>query len=51
VILDASAMGFERVSVSGGAFGVNLHVAPDCLVRHLSAAIVDVSTAEPRVVD
>ena len=47
VILDAAAMGFERVSVGGGAFGVNLHLAPADLVRHLSGDIVDVSTAEP----
>jgi Cys-tRNA(Pro)/Cys-tRNA(Cys) deacylase len=43
VILDASAMGHERVSVGGGAFGVNLHVAPADLVRHLDAVVVDVS--------
>ena len=48
VIVDAAAMEFERVSVGGGAFGVNLHVAPADLVRHLSADVVDVSTAEPR---
>ena len=48
VIIDVSAMEFERVSVGGGAFGVNLHVAPADLVRHLSADVVDVSTAEPR---
>ncbi len=47
VIIDASAMGFERLSVGGGAFGVNLHVAPADLVGHLSADVVDVSTAEP----
>ena len=47
VIIDVSAMEFERVSVGGGAFGVNLHVAPGDLVRHLSADVVDVSTAEP----
>jgi Cys-tRNA(Pro)/Cys-tRNA(Cys) deacylase len=43
VILDASAMAFERVSVGGGAFGVNLHLRPTDLVRHLGAAVVDVS--------
>ena len=47
VIIDAAAMAFERVSVGGGAFGVNLHVAPADLVRHLSADIVEVSSAEP----
>jgi Cys-tRNA(Pro) deacylase len=43
VIVDSSAMAFDRVSVGGGAFGVNLHVAPSDLVRHLEAAVVDVS--------
>lgn len=47
VILDASAMDFERVSVGGGAFGVNLHLAPADLVRHLGAAVIDVSVEEP----
>ena len=47
VILDASAAGFERVSVGGGAFGVNLHLAPADLVRHLGAEVVDVSVGEP----
>ena len=43
VILDASALVFDRVSVGGGAFGVNLHLAPEALVRHLDATVVDVS--------
>ena len=47
VIVDAAAMGFERVSVGGGAFGINVHLAPADLVRHLAADVVDVSTAEP----
>jgi Cys-tRNA(Pro)/Cys-tRNA(Cys) deacylase len=47
VILDASATAFPRVSVGGGAFGVNLHMAPGDLVRALDAAVVDVSAAEP----
>jgi Cys-tRNA(Pro)/Cys-tRNA(Cys) deacylase len=47
VILDESATGFEQVSVGGGAFGVNLHLAPADLVRHLGAATVDVSVGEP----
>ena len=47
VIVDASAMEFDRVSVGGGAFGVNLHVAPVDLVDHLSADVVDVSTPDP----
>ena len=47
VIVDDSVMGFERVSVGGGAFGVNLHIAPVDLVRHLAADVVDVSTDQP----
>jgi Cys-tRNA(Pro) deacylase len=47
VILDASATDFEQVSVGGGAFGVNLHLAPGDLVRHLGAEVVDVSVGEP----
>jgi Cys-tRNA(Pro)/Cys-tRNA(Cys) deacylase len=43
VIVDASAMAHERVSIGGGAFGVNLHVAPGALVAHFDAAVVDVS--------
>ena len=47
VILDESATGFAQVSVGGGAFGVNLHLAPGDLVRHLGADVVDVSLGEP----
>lgn len=47
VVLDASATGFTRVSVGGGAFGVNLHMAPTDLVRTLGAEVVDVSAVEP----
>jgi|SRR6187431_1190708 len=47
VILDASALAFEQVSVGGGAFGVNLHLAPADLVRHFAADVVDVSTVDP----
>jgi Cys-tRNA(Pro)/Cys-tRNA(Cys) deacylase len=43
VILDESAMAFQLVSVGGGTFGVNLHLTPADLVRHLDAAVVDVS--------
>jgi Cys-tRNA(Pro) deacylase len=46
VIVDASAMAFEAVSVGGGAFGVNIHLAPDDLVAHLRATVVDVSAIE-----
>jgi Cys-tRNA(Pro) deacylase len=47
VVLDRSVMGFERVSVGGGAPGVNLHLAPADIVGHLAADIVDVSVIEP----
>jgi Cys-tRNA(Pro) deacylase len=46
VIMDAAAVGIERVSVGGGAFGVNLHLAPADLVRRLKAEVVEVSSAE-----
>lgn len=46
VIVDASAMDHELVSVGGGGFGVNLHLAPAELVRHLGADVVDVSAVE-----
>ena len=46
VILDASATGFERVSVGGGAPGVNIHLAPGDLVRNFGADVVDVSTVD-----
>jgi len=49
VILDAAAIGHERVSVGGGAFGVNLHLAPADLIRQLGGEIVEVSVAEPAV--
>ena len=47
VILDAAAVAHDRVSVGGGAFGVNLHLAPADLVRHLGGEVVEVSVAEP----
>ena len=46
VLLDETATQFEQVSVGGGAFGVNLHLAPADLVRHLGADVVDVSVEE-----
>jgi Cys-tRNA(Pro)/Cys-tRNA(Cys) deacylase len=46
MIVDAIAMGFERVSIGGGAFGVNLHLSPAALVSHFEAAVVDVSAVE-----
>jgi Cys-tRNA(Pro)/Cys-tRNA(Cys) deacylase len=46
VILDASAAGLERVSIGGGAFGVNLHLAPADLVAATGAAVVDVTAPD-----
>ena len=45
-IVDASAAGHEVVSVGGGEFGVNLHVAPADLVTALRATVVDVTQPE-----
>lgn len=47
VIADAAVMGQPVVAIGGGARGVNLHLAPDDLVRALGAEVVDVSIAEP----
>jgi Cys-tRNA(Pro)/Cys-tRNA(Cys) deacylase len=43
VILDGSVIDQPLVSVGGGAFGVNLHLAPSDLVASLGADVVDVS--------
>jgi Cys-tRNA(Pro)/Cys-tRNA(Cys) deacylase len=47
VIADASLMGQPVIAIGGGARGVNLHLAPDDLVRVLDAEVVDVSVEEP----
>jgi Cys-tRNA(Pro) deacylase len=46
VIVDASAVAHEIVSVGGGAFGVNLHLAPSDLVDMLEATVADVTQEE-----
>jgi Cys-tRNA(Pro)/Cys-tRNA(Cys) deacylase len=46
VIADASMAGLERVAIGGGAFGVNLHLAPADLVAALGAELVDVTIPE-----
>jgi Cys-tRNA(Pro) deacylase len=46
VIADASVMAEPVVAIGGGARGVNLHIAPDALVRALGAAVVDVSVPD-----
>jgi Cys-tRNA(Pro) deacylase len=43
VVLDASAMDQPVVALGGGARGVNVHVAPNDLVAHFGAAVVDVT--------
>ena len=48
VVLDASAIEFERVSVGGGGFGVSVHLAPADLAGHFAADVVDVSMSTPR---
>ncbi|HEX9044142.1 MAG TPA: YbaK/EbsC family protein [Candidatus Limnocylindrales bacterium] len=46
VIVDASAAALDSMSIGGGAFGVNLHVAPDDLIHALDATVVDVTVPE-----
>ena len=45
-ILDASAADEPVVSIGGGGFGINLHVAPADLVSALDARVADVSEPE-----
>lgn len=45
-IVDAAAMVYPVVSVGGGGFGINVHLAPDVLVTALEAEVVAVS-ADP----
>lgn len=47
VIADASITAQSVVAIGGGARGVNLHLAPDDLIRVLGAEVVDVSVEEP----
>jgi Cys-tRNA(Pro)/Cys-tRNA(Cys) deacylase len=47
VIVDASAMAHDVVSVGGGVRGVNIHMTPTDLVAALNAEVVDVTNAEP----
>jgi Cys-tRNA(Pro) deacylase len=46
VVLDAAAMGLERVAIGGGAHGLNVHLAPTDLVAATGAAVVDVTVPE-----
>lgn len=45
-IIDATVLDHDVVSVGGGGFGINVHLAPATLVVALAADVVDVSTAE-----
>jgi len=47
VIMDASAVGLDVVAVGGGARGVNVHLAPDDLIRATGAEVLDISVPEP----
>jgi Cys-tRNA(Pro)/Cys-tRNA(Cys) deacylase len=46
VIADSAIVDQAIVSVGGGAFGVNIHLRPDDLVRALAADVVEISTPE-----
>lgn len=46
VIADAAIVGEPVVSIGGGGFGINLHLAPADLVATLHATIADVSQPE-----
>jgi Cys-tRNA(Pro)/Cys-tRNA(Cys) deacylase len=43
VVADVAVESLEKVAIGGGARGVNLHLAPGDLVRHLRATVADVS--------
>lgn len=43
VILDAAAVAEPVLAIGGGAFGVNVHIAPADLIAALDARVVDVS--------
>ena len=47
VIIDSVALERPLVAIGGGLRGVNLHLAPADLVKHLGAEVVDVSIADP----
>ena len=49
VVADASILDRETVAIGGGRRGVNVHVAPADLVRHLGAIVADVSRPEDDV--
>ncbi len=46
VLIDAAALERPVVAIGGGVRGVNLHLAPGDLVKHLDAEVVDVSVPD-----
>ena len=46
VIVDASIRDEPVVSIGGGGFGINIHIAPAALIATLDARVADVSVAE-----
>jgi Cys-tRNA(Pro) deacylase len=46
VIVDASIHDEPVVSIGGGGFGINIHMAPAALIAALDARVADVSVAE-----
>ena len=46
VVVDAAIVGEPVVSIGGGGFGINLHLAPADLVATLHATTADVSQPE-----
>ena len=46
VIADAAILDESVVSIGGGGFGINLHLAPADLVAGLAATVADVSVEE-----
>ena len=48
VLVDAAALDRPLVAIGGGMRGVNLHLAPADLVRHLGAEAVDLSVEDDR---
>jgi prolyl-tRNA editing enzyme YbaK/EbsC (Cys-tRNA(Pro) deacylase) len=47
VIADAAIVAEAVVSIGGGGFGINLHLAPTDLIAALDARVADVSQPEP----
>jgi Cys-tRNA(Pro)/Cys-tRNA(Cys) deacylase len=48
VVADAAIADEPVVSIGGGGFGINLHIAPADLIATLHATVADVSQPEPQ---